>query len=611
MQTPSLDAKRWPYALLVAAVLLVWGHTVSFQFVWDDKYFIEDLTSIRSLAHVPQMFYALEAQSSYPEGFVLFRPLRTLHYGVLFALGGGGAPKPWLFHLANILWHAAASILLYRMLLLLFRKPAASEESKESNTMAPWIALLCAIAFAVHPVVSEVVCWAKSLDDLMATTFVLASCCALLRWEPGGSSRPYWWGVGFFALAVYSKESAVPFALFSIPLLARLKEQKISQALRGAVPFVAVACVFVVHRHLVIGRTSQTAPLSGSYVQTLIDTLTAGPIYGRLLAGIPPFCIDYSYMKGGQALTSAAVIGGAALLLALVALSLLSLRRTTTIFGIGFLWVLLFLLPVSNLIPSMQFCAERFLYLPLIGWIVALGALLSRAKRPKPAFALTACVLVAWSALAWNRSWIWKDAVALFVQSHMDGPTSKRIQDNAVAAAFELPHMRAVFMRVQTPGQPAQLVIRETSSGPDWTSVEQTLRQLQQLFSNEVAVTTALAVSQAQQGKIDEAIPWFERATEQQPANAAFWNNLGQARVAGGFPQKAEEAFQRVVALNPKAVPALEQIARIQWKRMDYSAARQTYGTLREIDPAKADYADRLAEADKMLAASSQIAPQN
>src|SRR6266496_2886565 len=79
---------------LVLLVALVWGHTVSFRFVWDDKYFIEDLPSIRSLHNIPAMFYRLDAQSSYPAGFVLFRPLRTLHYALLFALGGGKQPQP-------------------------------------------------------------------------------------------------------------------------------------------------------------------------------------------------------------------------------------------------------------------------------------------------------------------------------------------------------------------------------------------------------------------------------------------------------------------------------------------------------------------------------------
>src|SRR5215212_8174762 len=122
MQASSPVVRHWPRVLLVLLVLLVWGQSIGFQFVWDDKYFIKDLTSIRSLASVPEIFYRLDAQSSYPEGFVLFRPLRTLHYAILFALGGGEAPKPALYHFANLAWHAAATLLLYQILLLLFVK---------------------------------------------------------------------------------------------------------------------------------------------------------------------------------------------------------------------------------------------------------------------------------------------------------------------------------------------------------------------------------------------------------------------------------------------------------------------------------------------------------
>src|SRR6185503_11736532 len=98
--------RYWPQLLIVAAVMLVWGSTVRFDFVWDDQSFVTELRSIRSLANIPQMFYRLDAQSAVPEEFVLFRPLRTVQYALLFQLGG--SPKPGLFHLNNLVWHALA-----------------------------------------------------------------------------------------------------------------------------------------------------------------------------------------------------------------------------------------------------------------------------------------------------------------------------------------------------------------------------------------------------------------------------------------------------------------------------------------------------------------------
>ena len=110
---------RLPFLLLGLATLAVWAQTVRFGFVWDDDYFIRDLQSIRSLRHVPEMFYRLDAQSTVPDGFVLFRPIRTLHYALLYSIGGSDVPQPWIYHLANVLWHGAAAMMLFAALMLL------------------------------------------------------------------------------------------------------------------------------------------------------------------------------------------------------------------------------------------------------------------------------------------------------------------------------------------------------------------------------------------------------------------------------------------------------------------------------------------------------------
>lgn len=548
MQASSPALRRWPHLLLLALVLIVWGQSLAFQFVWDDKYFIQDLKSIRSVASVPEMFYRLDAQSSYPEGFVLFRPLRTLHYAVLFALGGGESPKPALFHMANLAWHAAATLLLYQVLLLIFAK-----KEEDSDGDGRWVALLGAAAFAVHPVVSEVVCWAKSLDDAMAATFVLASCAALLRLEPNQiSRRTYVWAVAFFALAVYSKESAVPFALFCIPVIAWRTRSAWVPTLKLSLPFLAVALVFMVHRHLVIGRTSQTTPLSGTYAQTLIDTVPAASIYGRLLAGIPPFSIDYGFMKAGHAVSSPTVLVGLVLVLALIAASALIFNRKAMLVGAGFLWLLLFMLPFSNLVPMMQYCAERFLYLPLLGFIIALGAAVMLLRDRRVALIIGTVVVLGWAALGWNRSWIWSEPVTLFVQSHIEGPTSPRLQDNAIAAVLDQPHVRTLFVPVKRPGRQTDLVVQsiDPSRPVDWTALDGTLEQLRNLFPSNATVNSAFAISKAVQGKPTEAIPFFELATQQRPKDPHLWKNLGRAYLAAGHQARADEAFRQADTLT-------------------------------------------------------------
>ena len=602
METASPSLKRWPCALLIVLVLAVWGQSLSFEFVWDDQYFIQELKSIRSLASVPEMFYRLDAQSSFPEGFVLFRPLRTLHYAILFAVGGGGAPKPWLFHLTNLAWHTAAVLLLYQVLILLFCHDAEDEEKSRTGRL---VALLAAAAFAVHPAASEVICWAKSLDDLMAATFVLGSTYALLRWQPNEESRRgYLWAIVCFALAVYSKESAIPFALFCIPFLAWRTKKSLREIVRLSAPFLTIAFLFVIHRHFVIGRTSQTAPLSGSYGQTLIDTLPAGAIYGRLLAGIPPFCIDYDYMTAGHSFTSASVLMGGFLVLVLLSLSALTARRATMLVGTGALWLLLFMLPYSNLIPMMQYCAERFLYLPMLGFILALGSAVMLVQQRRIALVIGTAVVLVWGASAWNRSWIWRDPVTLFVTSHLDGPTSPRVQDNAIAAVMSLPHVRAVFLPVKKPGARVDLIVPPLDPGRpvNWPAIEKTMQELRTLFPENATVSAAFAITKALQGKEAEALPFFEMATMQRPNDFGLWNNLARACAAVGQFERAEEACQHAVSLAPESIATLQQLADVQWRRAKYAEARMTYVKLCALDATNPEYARRVEEAGLKMA---------
>src|SRR5947207_14915904 len=179
VRTTKYLSKAWlPYLLIALSAFLVWGQTVRFDFVWDDNLFITKNESIRSLKNIPAMFYSLAAQAS--ETAPLFRPLRTAHFAILNAITGKPLPQPWIFHLANVVWHAVAAMLLFSVARLLVQR-----QFGDLSTPVRAVSLFIALGFAIHPVTSEVVCWAKSLDDIMATVFVLAAMRFLLQWDEG------------------------------------------------------------------------------------------------------------------------------------------------------------------------------------------------------------------------------------------------------------------------------------------------------------------------------------------------------------------------------------------------------------------------------------------
>jgi tetratricopeptide (TPR) repeat protein len=435
----------------------------------------------------------------------------------------------------------------------------------------------------------------------MATVFTLLSLRALLKWD--GRARTYAAAVVWFTLAVYSKISAVPFAaavFFVFMLVMRLPSLRAARLTTG---FAIVALVFMIHRHLVIGQSNQTAPISGTYAQTLVDMLPVAPKYLRLLLGVPPFCIDYSYMKGHSPLFSAPVLLGVATLLIGTWLGIMFLRnRATCLAGVGLLWLGLFLLPVSNLLPMMQYMAERFLYLPLIGFLWSISVLFREVIRPKLALAISVAAITVWAALAWDRSWIWQDELTLFMQSHQAGPYTPRVAENARRAVFKLPHIRSMF----TLDEKKQVLKISASARTDNAErIERTLLQAAELFPDDEHIATALGILYGTTGQHQKAVPQLRIATARRPDNPRYWANLGHACLETRAFDEAEQALHQAVTLSPNNVDALRSLSRLYWLRQQYGESTKVLQTLQQLEPANTEYAQWIQQAEKLAARDS------
>jgi hypothetical protein len=408
--------------------------------------------------------------------------------------------------------------------------------------------------------------------------------------------------LGLFLLAVYSKISAVPLAPFTFLVFYCLRRDGWKRSAMQTAGFAVAALGFMAHHHLVIGRTSQMAPLSGSYGQTLFDMLPVGLMHARLLWGVPPFCVDYDYLKGGHAFWSLPVLAGLALLIAVVAGTCWALRHQRLgLIGMGFAWFLLFMAPVSNLMPMMQYLAERFLYLPLVGWLWVLGAgaLLLEAQRKWIAVA-GVTLLVFWAALAFDRARIWRDEVSLFVTSVVEGPRSKRLEDNAVGAVLRLPHMQRVFHVQRVPGK-EPIVTLAAGQQVDWPAVMRTLEELGRLLPDHPSVASARGVAWALQGKPQQAIPFLEAAATRRPSDPGHWTNLGQALVDAGQTDAGVAAFARALQLAPNNLNALRSLSAIFWKQQQYQEALRHLEKLKALEPQNPDHEHWIQEARKQL----------
>jgi tetratricopeptide (TPR) repeat protein len=295
-------------------------------------------------------------------------------------------------------------------------------------------------------------------------------------------------------------------------------------------------------------------------------------------------------MKGGNAITSAPALVGLIVFVALAGFAVWGLTRPKfQLASLGLIWVGLFLLPVSNLMPMMQYMAERFLYLPLVGWLISLGAVLWLSPRWRFTSALYGIAILVWMGLAWDRSLIWRDEITLFVQSSQSGPKTRRVEENAVAAVFDLPQMKRVFMRA--PGATNQYVLANNASSDHgtWTAAIDTLLKTHQLFPEDENVLNALGIAYAKTGNREQAIHFFKLTAERRPAKATYWANLGQACLEAKRLDEARQAVEKAVDLEPKNLSALHTLAAVLWQQNDFASALKVFEKLHELEPNNAE----------------------
>jgi hypothetical protein len=535
--------------------LLLWGQTAGYDFVWDDEILVLQNQSIRSFRNLPAIFSRLDAQSK--ESAPSFRPVRTSFYALLYALDGRETPRPWIYHLASVAWHGAAAMLLFLVALLLWERLTGG-----LTTGMRTAALLMALGFAANPALSEAVCWIKCLDDLMAGVFVLAAARSVLKWNGTGGGLAA--GLIWFLLAAFSKESAVPFALVVFFLFYGFHKLPWRRSARLTVPFLLAALFYAAWRQLVMGRASQCGPLSGTYGQTLIDMCPVVTEYARLLWGIPPFCVDYNYMVAEPPwpLLSGRVLGGLSLALAVSGLAVWLWWRPRwrlTAFGLG--WIVLFLLPVSNLLPMMQYMAERFLYLPMMGFLLALGGVFLNFSRPRLVAAAAVAVVGVWIAGSLNRMGIWRDSLTMFVRTELEHPGIKRVQQNAVSAIYGLPQMEPLFPDYRKTGS---LRMAASLAPAQAQAIAATLQNARGLFPDNAMLTTDLAFVYARMDRWAEALALAELATRQKSDSAQYWLNLASMYLTTGKAGPAQEACARALRLKPDFEEARSLRVRIE-----------------------------------------------
>jgi hypothetical protein len=407
------------------------------DFVFDDVPQVAENVRVQDLSRVGEIL----TSSYWPPPFAqeLYRPVASLTVAIQYVVGAG---SPIVFRVCSYLLYALVSIGVLRL---------------ARRVLPERIALGVALLFAAHPLHVEAVALAVNQGELIvagAAVLCVSRYVDRRRSGDGQLSPRDWLFIGAWSVVgALAKENG-----FVIPGLIVASEVLIAGDLRGRLAslwrgYAALAmsaCALLVVRAAVLAG-SVTGALPAKAIAgvglggRLLTMLQIVPRWLRLLAWPAHLQMDYSPNEivastgfgATEALGLAFLIGGALIIW-------LSRKRAPAI-TFGLLWCAVALFPVSNIVPTGIVLAERTLFLPSVGFVIAVGGAVAfvierfatTTALADRAFTAACMVLVALGVVRSDaRHLTWRNGQTMWEAAAIDAPRSLRVKqahDEAVA----------------------------------------------------------------------------------------------------------------------------------------------------------------------------------
>ncbi|HHT9112630.1 MAG TPA: tetratricopeptide repeat protein [Candidatus Wunengus sp. YC65] len=355
------------FSLITVLPVLIYLNSLGNTFVYDDyltitnNYFIREWRYLS--AFFSQKYFAISNELTY-------RPVVTLSYFVDYALW---QLRPWGYHLTNLIIHTLNVYLVYFTAYHLFK-----------NRITAFISCLL---FSVHPIFSEAVNAVSYREDLLSATFLLVAFILFIKYNESTNRRYFiiWYALSLltYLLAMLSKETAVvlPFLILSYDLIFQKNHivnlhNRIRRLVANYAGYIATGGFYLFLRFYLIHNPGESVEYPGNsiFVNFIMMTKVLG-YYLKLLFIPAPLNADYVVPLTYSPADGAFIVS--AILLIITAILLVKKCRLSRIWIFSTIWFFVTLLPVLNIIPINNIIAERYLYIPGIGFTMLLGSILT------------------------------------------------------------------------------------------------------------------------------------------------------------------------------------------------------------------------------------------
>jgi tetratricopeptide (TPR) repeat protein len=524
---------------LAVMTLGIYAQVIGHQFITlDDPTYIRENPNVNrgvTLAGLAWAFSTFHAAN--------WHPLTWISHMIDCQLFGTNAGRHLL---VNTLIHAANTLLIFYFLL--------------RTTHARWPSALVAALFALHPLHVESVAWASERKDTLSTFFGLLSLIAYVRYAEARSISRYAWVAITLGLGLLAKPMLVtwPFLMLLLDYwpLRRLQGLDASHQLSSL-------------RKLVVEKLPLFALVAVSMIITLlaqshggaVRTFAAAPVGFRLSNGVVSYAtyillmfwpnnLAVYYPLPLTGIPTWQVIGAAFLLIGITALCLFE-RRNRPYLIVGWLWFLGTLVPVIGFVQvGGQTMADRYFYIPSIGLFIALVfgfSDLAKSWRVAPPLSagIAAGVLLILATLTNAQIQRWRDSFTLFEHTLAVTPRNLHIEHNlglAMGSAGRYDEAAAHFEKAL------------------------------QIDANFYDGLVGMGVTREFQGRLPEAIDYFQAAIHSQPDTPTAHLQLGRVLWKQSSDQAALEEIGRASQLAPKDAEI----------RADFGLALQLVGRIPE-----------------------------
>jgi hypothetical protein len=554
---PTRPEPQWlkhAWWIIPAIAILVYFRSFSAGFTLDDIPIIEDNMLIRTPATFSELW-----TSHYWSGKIdasdtgLYRPLTLSTYAIQYWMN---SENPVPYHILNIFLHALTCFVLMKYAGYLFKDMR--------------ITALAGLFFAIHPLHTEAVAGLVGRAELMAALFILLAGISYHLWRTTGAYK--WLGtlvLSTFA-AIASKEHGfmIVFILGLQELLytSNSKKQPSVSSRRWiglGVALAISALMFIIHNNITGPAKPHEQWLAVSAGDRMATAVRTTIEYIGL--HVFPFKLSADYWSTEVPVarwTDPSVLLGLFVSILLVA-SAIWQRNKMKSYSWGIMFFFLTLAPVSNFFFAAGFLkAERILYIPSIGIIMAIAGLLVRLVDLKPWRLLSNILMVLLSVFFIIRTVMrtgdWENNYTLATATLRTSPSSPRFNN-----------MMGLELRGQKRNEEALIYFEKAvQSNP-----------------NHVPALVNLGTEYKNFNRLEEAAATLEKALATDPGTMMTYVNLMAVyREMKNFDKNLEIA-QLALERFPQSAPILWNAGNAYHLKGDLEKANELRAKAREIQP--------------------------